>query len=253
MELLRREQAATGITAELTSVVARSPGQGLHVTAERLTADLIVVGSGSHGLLGRVFLGDDARAALNGASCAVSVATRSYSTRSAGFSRIGVGFDESPESHAALETAREIAEADGSELHALVVVDTITPFSYGALVPGTGEVSDEILRETDRRVAELPGVSGRAVYGIPGEELAIFSGEVDLLVVGSRSYGPVRRLMFGSTSRYLERHARCPLLVLPRTSANSAGDGEIDVATAQIAAPQTRGVPNPAVGSARHG
>jgi len=46
---------------------------------------------------------------------------------------------------------------------------------------------------------------------------------VDLLVVGSRSYGPVKRLVVGSTSNYLERHARCALLVLPRPHAS---DGE---------------------------
>jgi hypothetical protein len=32
-------------------------------------------------------------------------------------------------------------------------------------------------------------------------------------IVGSRSYGPVGRLFNGSTSNYLARRARCPLLV----------------------------------------
>jgi nucleotide-binding universal stress UspA family protein len=51
-----------------------------------------------------------------------------------------------------------------------------------------------------------------------GEELAAFGEELDLLVVGSRGYGPVKRLVIGSTSDYLERHARCSLLVLPRVA-----------------------------------
>ena len=37
-----------------------------------------------------------------------------------------------------------------------------------------------------------------------------------LLVVGSRSYGPLGRLMHGSTSQQLARTCRCALLVLPR-------------------------------------
>jgi hypothetical protein len=46
-------------------------------------------------------------------------------------------------------------------------------------------------------------------------------------VVGSRSYGPVRRLVIGSTSDYLERHARCALLVLPRAAEGEpAGESE---------------------------
>jgi hypothetical protein len=55
-----------------------SPGRGLHEEAERRNADLIVVGSSSRSLLGRVWVGDDARASLNGAPSAVAIAARSY-------------------------------------------------------------------------------------------------------------------------------------------------------------------------------
>jgi nucleotide-binding universal stress UspA family protein len=73
-----------------------------------------------------------------------------------------------------------------------------------------------MVAEANERLGQLEGVEGHAVYGLAGEELAAFSRDVDLLVVGSRGYGPVRRLVLGSTSDYLERHARCSLLVLPR-------------------------------------
>ena len=74
----------------------------------------------------------------------------------------------------------------------------------------------------------MPGVEGEVVFGLAGEELAAFGEGVDILVVGSRSYGPVRRLVIGSTSDYLERHARCALLVLPRASESEhAGESEI--------------------------
>ena len=59
VELLEQERASTGIEAELVSVVAATPGGGLHQQAEDRGADLIVVGSCSHGTLGRVMLGDD--------------------------------------------------------------------------------------------------------------------------------------------------------------------------------------------------
>ncbi len=64
------------------------------------------------------------------------------------------------------------------------------------------------------------------MYGVAGEELAAFGGEVDILVVGSRGYGPVRRLVLGSTSNHLERHARCSLLVLPRLAMTADTPGE---------------------------
>ena len=56
----------------------------------------------------------------------------------------------------------------------------------------------------------------RSLVGTPWKELASRSADLDLLVVGARGYGPVRRLLLGSTSAKLARHAACPLLVAPR-------------------------------------
>lgn len=39
-------------------------------------------------------------------------------------------------------------------------------------------------------------------------------------MIASRGYGPVGRLVHGSTTRQLARTARCPLLVLTRPLAN---------------------------------
>ena len=46
----------------------------------------------------------------------------------------------------------------------------------------------------------------------------MYSASLDLLIVGSRGYGPIGRLIHGSTLRELARRARCPLLVLPRSA-----------------------------------
>ncbi len=39
---------------------------------------------------------------------------------------------------------------------------------------------------------------------------------IDLLVLGSRGYGPVMRVLLGSVSGHVFRHAPCPLLVTRR-------------------------------------
>src|SRR6476659_7132791 len=52
-ELLERERADGGVAAELVSVVAPSPGRGLHEQAEEQGADVLVVGSTSRGPFGR--------------------------------------------------------------------------------------------------------------------------------------------------------------------------------------------------------
>jgi nucleotide-binding universal stress UspA family protein len=222
-QLLERERATVGVAAELVSVVALSPGGGLHLQAEEQGADLIVVGSTSHGAFGRAMLGNDTRAALNGAPCAVAIASLGYAEHPSPIARVGVAYDGSPESKAALAMARVLAETSGATVHALEVV-SIPAYAFSGLVPPVTEESVEMmLQEATSRVQELAGVEGRVVYGLAGEELAAFGDDVDILVVGSRSYGPVRRLVLGSTSDYLERHARCSLLVLPRSVSTASG------------------------------
>jgi nucleotide-binding universal stress UspA family protein len=94
---------------------------------------------------------------------------------------------------------------------------SIPTYSFTGLTPpALGDTIEALVEDVKERLRTLADVEGHAVYGLPGEALAEFSGNVNLLVVGSRNYGPLRRLVVGSTSDYLERHARCSLLALPR-------------------------------------
>jgi nucleotide-binding universal stress UspA family protein len=215
-ELLGRERDAAQATAELASVEASSPGAGLHREAERREADLIVVGSSARGLFGRAMLGDDTRGALNGAPCAVAIASRGYEQHPFPIARIGVAFNGSPESARALAVAQEIAGETRADVVALEVVGVPTTAYTGLAAAAYGAAMERMVAEAKERMAALEGAAGRVAYGVPGEELAAFSAEVDLLVVGSRSYGPLRRLVLGSTSDFLARHARSSLLVLAR-------------------------------------
>jgi nucleotide-binding universal stress UspA family protein len=221
VKLLEDERAATGVDVEILSVVAPSPGAGLHRLAEESGADLLVVGSSGRSALGRAMIGDDARAALNGAPCAVAIAARAYAANPAPIAKVGVAYNGSPESETALASAREVASASGASVYALEVVSIPTYAFTGLMTPPMGDSIDAMLAEAKERMAKLSDVHGDAVYGLAGEELAAFSDKLDLLVVGSRGYGPIRRLVLGSTSSYLERHARCSLLVLVR-----AGEAE---------------------------
>lgn len=226
IELLEPALAAAGEEVELKSIVASHPGAGLHQQAERQHADLLVVGSCSRGLFGRATLGDDTRDALNGAPCAVAVAARGYAETATPIETIGVAYDGSPESAAALELARELAASSGANVKALEVV-SIPSLAFTGIVPAAiGDSIEAMVESAKARMNALADVDGKAIYGLPGEELAAFSEQVDLLVVGSRGYGPVKRLVLGSTSNYLASHARSSLLVLPRLAASQADDPE---------------------------
>lgn len=222
--LLERERDSASLDAQLAASFEHRVGRGLHQLAERLSADLLVVGSPSHGLLGRVFMGDDTRAALSGAPCAVAIASRGYRHLPHELETLGVGYDGSPESDVALAAARDLATQHGGTIWALQVVSLEDVRDETPIPADWPDGTSRLIRHTIERLCELgDDVEGDAVYGGPREELVRFGENLDLLVVGSRGYGPLGRLFHGRVSDYLAHHAPCPLLILPRGTASAGG------------------------------
>lgn len=227
--LLERAASEIGVQAHVRWYGATSVGRGLHEVAEIIDADLLVVGSSRRGLLGRAALGHDTRAALNGAPCAVAIAPVGYSSEPPPLMReVGVGYDASPESEHALEVARAIAAELGSRLSACEAVSIPAYMYLGA--PRRLEATSiaRVVEMTRERIAALEGVEPHAVYGDPVEVLTLYSASLDLLVVGSRGYGPLGRLVHGSTAQHLAGTARCPLLILPRAAQKASGPAEAE-------------------------
>jgi nucleotide-binding universal stress UspA family protein len=216
-ELLENVRAEAGADAQLRWRASPSVGRGLHELAEIIAADLLVLGSSRRSLLGRVFVGDDTRAALNGAPCAIAIAPAGYAGERAVMREIGVGYDGSPESEHALAVARHLAAECGAKLSAFEAVSLPTYAFLGGPAPIDG-APGSLVDQARERIAGLGGIEAHAAYGVPVEELAVYSASLDLLVVGSRGYGPIGRLIHGSTSQQLARSARCPLLALTRTA-----------------------------------
>jgi nucleotide-binding universal stress UspA family protein len=216
-ELLEKVRDEAGIDARLRWRVSGSVGRGLHELSELTGADLLAVGSSRRGLLGRVLLGHDAQAALDAAPCAIAIAPANYSHEPVAMREIGVGYNGSPESERALELARRIAAGAGARLSAFEAVSLATS-RFEARLFRLSDAVDALVKEARDRLTALGGVEAHAAYGDAAEELALYSASLDLLIVGSRGYGPIGRLIHGSTSRRLTHTARCPLLVLPRSA-----------------------------------
>jgi nucleotide-binding universal stress UspA family protein len=224
--LLETAREDTGTDARLRWHGSSSVGRGLHELCELIGADLVAVGSSRRGLLGRVLIGDDTSAALNGAPCSIGIAPTNYSQQPVAMREIGVGYDGSPESEHALSVARMLAASSGAKLSAL---ESVALPSDAFLGPGAVDNTPErLLEDARRRIAALGDVEPHAAYGQPAEELALYSESLDLLIVGSRGYGPIGRLIHGSTSQQLAHSARCPLLVLTRRAHPSARDEAVE-------------------------
>jgi nucleotide-binding universal stress UspA family protein len=239
---LRADLEAADLQARIVVAGDSAPARALHRIAEDERADVIVVGSTHRGRIGAVLAGDDAAATLHGAPCPVAVAPHGLAGREwAAVAKIGVGFDGGPEAHQALALALDIAQSAGAEVLVRSVVEPPPP------VPETADHDDDWLeRARAAAIADLrealagsdAETSGAVIAGTPLQALTILSERVDLLVVGSRAWGPVRRILVGSTAVALMREARCPLLVLPRGAATGQpgeadpGSPETSVATA---------------------
>ena len=234
-QLLDAVRSATGVDARLVSTGSWSVGRGLHELAERRGADLLVVGSSGASLMGRARLADHTRAALNGAPCAVAVAPAGYADRPVLIREIGVGYDGSADSERALEVARGLADDLAAKLSAFQAI--ALPVHLLREAGLAEEAIDGHLASARERIGGLGEVEAHVAYGDASEELALYGASVDLLIIGSRGYGPVGRLMHGSTSLRLAQTARCPLLVLPRTSRRLQEPDEEELGRDQMSAP----------------
>jgi nucleotide-binding universal stress UspA family protein len=135
---------------------------------------------------------------------------------------IGVGFDGQPESRAALRIAERVALEQEATLRV-----------YAVVLPG-GEGLNERLHEEVGRLDTRVRAAASVRRGDPAAALTEATREgLDLLVLGSRGYGPLRRVVFGSVSSRLLAAAECPVLVLPR---QAAANDQPPTAPAKIAA-----------------
>lgn len=209
-----------GVEVETRAFGGGSPAGVINDLAEREGIETIVVGSPHRGAVGRVVIGSVADGLLHGAPCEVTVAPSGYAGEQHGpFRTIAVAYDDTPESKAALKRAEAIALA----CRATVVVYTVSappavvPGASGytpAIPPEAGSIVTRAVKGVDERLA----ATGRALGGVPGPAIVEACEEVgaDLLVVGSRGYGPMLRVLLGSVSTQLAHKARCPVLVVPR-------------------------------------
>lgn len=211
-----------GIAVETHAYGGGSPAAILTTLAEREDFDAIVVGSPHRGAVGRVVLGSVATSLLNGAPSDVAVAPKGYAHQAdrETFRDIAIGYDGGPEAKLALQRAEALAKRSSARLRLLTVVKP--PVATPVMVPGAyspeyphdpKRVIEEGLHAVDSSLAVEP----IRLDGDPARELARECAEgVDLLVVGSRGYGPLTRVLLGSVSRKVVQDAPCPVLVVRR-------------------------------------
>jgi nucleotide-binding universal stress UspA family protein len=198
---------------------------GLQCVIDEEHAGLVVVGSTKRGVIGQIAPGTTAQRVINRCACPVVVVPHGHAAPQR-LSAIGVAFVPTPEGRCALRAAATIAHAAGADLRVLTVVKPrIGADASAGPAREAAERNRAALEATVAdAIAELTAgvrAESEVLVDDPAHALASVSPHLDLLVMGSRGYGPRLAVLLGGVSRRVTMTARCPVLVVPRGSTSA--------------------------------
>lgn len=229
LDELAAELEPAGLDVRCVALRSTSASRALHEAAEEEDAGLLVVGSSRRAGAERVLLGSTAERLIHGAPCPVALVPRDWAAREQ-LETIGVAYVDSADGREALRGAYALARRIGARLRVVTVVKDRPSVFLSAEAPTEGrsgtsveDVEGEYMLQAERAarrdlaaLGEDVPVEVEAFVGDPADVLIDFSRHLDLLVCGSRGYGPVRAVLLGSVSRRVAEGAYCPVVVLPR-------------------------------------
>ncbi|WP_375387094.1 universal stress protein [uncultured Amnibacterium sp.] len=210
--------ALSGTEATFVPVAAESASRGLHDLLEEAGPGAVAV-LGSRRTKGtrRTAPGSTADRLLTGAPGPVVLVPWDYEESTAPeVRRIAVAYIDTPDGRAALTAARDHARDVAASVDVVSVLpDTLVRPTLGEprrFAEGQRQDFAAALaaaaRDDERQVL-LDGPVVDALADLRPED-------ADLLVIGSRGYGPARRVLLGGVSARLLKHARIPVMVVPR-------------------------------------
>lgn len=225
-QLDEARQKAVGSNVEFRAVASGSASHGLQDAAEELDASLLVLGSRQQAE--STLLSASARGrVIAGAPCPVAIPSRGWRDRPVQkLGRVGVAFVPTPDGREALRVASIFARRVGAKLHVVTAVAS----EAEVLSSRIGEdmehgyvatAKDEFQRAIEDAIAELGPdveVSGEVLVGRNTVETlaGVRDNTFDALFMGSRGYGPIRRVLLGGVSARLIRQLEVPAVVVPR-------------------------------------
>jgi nucleotide-binding universal stress UspA family protein len=233
---LELELERLDVYAEVRPIEDSTAARGLARAIDELEPELIVIGSTTRGGKGSMLLGTTAGRVIHVSACPVAVVPNGYQRPVGGVQRVGAAYTDAPEGEEALRAAARLARLGGVALRPITIIDPkhAQEEAHGLMAEQHHEVGAESGAASRTRIAVQERLRERvAALGFdaeldvmvdePAAGLIAASGQVDLLVMGSRALGPRRSVILGSVSRRVMAHAACPVLVIPR-GASEASD-----------------------------
>jgi nucleotide-binding universal stress UspA family protein len=230
-----RENLPDDVTATFVSHDARSVPVGLLELAEEHGANLIVLGSSSHGAFGHVALGSVTDRLVHSSTVTLAFAPRGFRCRrGAKVTRVTAAYGGTTGAEELVLAAATVAASVGAALR----IASFAVWARPAYTTRLGtDPEDDLLREWTTTMEQSANKAMGAVEGLassPPVETAIGRGtswadaledidwaEGDVLVVGSSDLGPVAQVFLGSRATKILRHSPVPVFLVPRARAET--------------------------------
>jgi nucleotide-binding universal stress UspA family protein len=221
-EALTVTSPATSV--EFKAVGSGSASHGLHDVAEELGASLIVLGSQTERRLLPTSTGERV---IAGAPCPVAMPPRGWRDRAShDLGRIVVAFVPTLDGREALRVAATLALRAGARLHVVTVVAgpaEVMSYRIGEdvdrmYVSAAKETFEQSIEQAISELASDITASGEVIVGDDpvGTLAAMANSSFDAFFVGSRGYGPIRRVLLGGVASRLLRRLDIPAVIVPR-------------------------------------
>jgi nucleotide-binding universal stress UspA family protein len=225
--------------AEFVVARARSTSAGLFEVAQEHGARLLVLGSSTAGVLGRVAFGSVAHRLLHSSPLPVVLGPRGFRCRpESTVRRVTAAFGATEGADEMVIAVAGVAARAGAALRiASFAVRPRTPLTAGIGSHAEDAVAHEWAADIGRaqravveaveRLPRLPSAIETAVgHGTDWagaiEEIGWEDG--DLLAVGSSTEGPLEHVFIGSRSSRIVRHSPVPVVVVPRGAAQALAE-----------------------------
>lgn len=223
------EQLPAGLDIPVVVHHSTSIPMGLIELAQAHDASLVVVGSSSSGLLGRVGLGSVTERLVHTASVPVAIAPRGYTSGSDPIRRVTAAYGDEADVNGLIPAAAELAKKWSASLR--IVSFTVRPVRmFGGSIEAGAE--DLVVQQWSRRTLDDIGRQLTVVRErIPVTQVDVVIGSGhdwreaveavswdagDMLLLGSGAAGPVARVFLGSAASKILRNAPVPVMIVPR-------------------------------------
>jgi nucleotide-binding universal stress UspA family protein len=209
---------------------------GLMELVAQHSAELVVVGSSSSGLLGRVALGSVTERLVHTSEVPVAIAPRGYPLSPVPIQRLTAAYGGAADAAGLIATSAQLAQQWKTRLR--IASFTARPVTmFGGSIERSAE--ELVVQRWTRKTMEAAVKQlndARATVSIPNVEVVIGSGTEwqeavenvswsagDLMLLGSGAAGPMAQVFLGSAAAKILRHAPVPVMIVPRQPTSRRG------------------------------